>query len=80
LLSELKAARQEAGLTQYDLAKRLGKSQSFVGKLEMGERRIDVVQLRDFCSAIGIPFATFIARYEDALANSDAAAAESRNG
>lgn len=38
------AARDEAGLTQEKLAKRLGKHQSFVAKYEGGERRLDVVE------------------------------------
>lgn len=67
LLALLRAAREQAGLTQYDLAERLQKSQSFVGKCELGERRLDVVQLRDFCGAIGIDFTEFILQYEAAL-------------
>jgi transcriptional regulator with XRE-family HTH domain len=37
-------ARQKAGLTQQQLAKRLRRPQSFVSKYEGGERRIDVVE------------------------------------
>ena len=64
MLRQLKAARENAGLTQYDLAKNLGKSQSYVGKCELGERRLDLVQLRDFCDAIGIRFVDFILAVE----------------
>lgn len=66
-MAELRATREKAGLTQYDLAERLGRSQSYVGKCELGERRMDVVQLRDFCRAIGISFLGFIQRYEALL-------------
>jgi len=45
-LKRLKAARLEAGLTQVDVAKHLKKPQSFVSKLETGERRVDPVELR----------------------------------
>jgi ribosome-binding protein aMBF1 (putative translation factor) len=45
LISLLTAAREKAGLTQQQLADRLGKPQSFVAKYEGGERRIDVVEL-----------------------------------
>jgi len=44
LLSTLRTAREKAGLTQAQLADRLGKPQSFVAKYENGERRIDVVE------------------------------------
>ncbi len=44
LISLLVAAREKAGLTQQQLAKHLGRPQSFVAKYEGGERRIDVVE------------------------------------
>lgn len=45
LREQLVAARHEAGLTQLELAKRLGRPQSFVAKYEGGERRLDVIEL-----------------------------------
>lgn len=47
LLEVLILARREGGLTQEALAKRLGKPQSFVAKVERGERRLDVIE---FCA------------------------------
>ena len=47
-LARLKSARLEAGLTQVQVAKALGKPQSFVSKCESGERRVDVVELSAF--------------------------------
>ena len=47
-LGRLRAARREAGITQVEAARRLGKTQSFVSKSESGDRRVDVVELRDF--------------------------------
>ncbi len=44
LLTLLVAAREKAGLTQQQLADRLGKPQSFVAKYEVGERRIDLIE------------------------------------
>lgn len=61
-LIRLRRARQEAGLTQGQLADRLGQTQSFISKCERGERRLDVVELRAFCIAMGIPFTDFVAR------------------
>ncbi|MBK8870582.1 MAG: helix-turn-helix transcriptional regulator [Elusimicrobia bacterium] len=45
-LERLKSARLEAGLTQAGVAKILKKPQSYVSKCEMGERRVDVVDLQ----------------------------------
>jgi transcriptional regulator with XRE-family HTH domain len=44
LCKSLKAAREEAGLTQKELADRLSEPQSFVSRFESGERRLDVVE------------------------------------
>jgi transcriptional regulator with XRE-family HTH domain len=54
LLRVLVDARREAGLRQVDLAERLGKPQSFVSKVERGERRLDVVELIVVARAIGV--------------------------
>jgi transcriptional regulator with XRE-family HTH domain len=59
-LRQLRNAREEASLTQGDLAKRLRKTQSFISKCERGERRIDVIELRDFCKALGVSFTEFV--------------------
>lgn len=46
-------ARDRAGLTQQQLAKRLGKHQSFIAKYEGGERRLDVLEFVTIARAIG---------------------------
>jgi transcriptional regulator with XRE-family HTH domain len=53
LRAELRATRQKAGLSQRDLAAKLGVPHSWVAKVEAGERRIDVVELAWFLSACG---------------------------
>ena len=48
LVQRLKKARQEAGLDQTAVAKVLGVTQSHISKIESGQRRIDIVQLKLF--------------------------------
>lgn len=53
LLTRLRQARIDAGLTQQQVAERLGKPQSYVSKCESGERRIDAVELKRFAALYG---------------------------
>ncbi len=46
IIQKLKKARQSAGLKQNEVAKKLGKPQSYISKIESGERRIDIVELK----------------------------------
>lgn len=48
VIRKLKAARIAAGLSQEDVAKKLNKSQSYVSKVEAGEQRIDIIELKVF--------------------------------
>jgi transcriptional regulator with XRE-family HTH domain len=48
IVEQLKKARKEAGLEQAEVAKLLGKTQSHVSKVEAGQRRIDIVSLKEF--------------------------------
>lgn len=66
-LEQLRNARERKGLTQTQVAERLGQTQSFVSKVERGERRIDIVELRAICSAIGVSFGAFVSQMEKAL-------------
>jgi len=66
-LEQLKEARKKANLTQEQVAERLGQTQSFVSKVERGERRLDVVELRAFCKALEISFTSFITRFDKIL-------------
>ena len=45
--------RQDAGLTQAQLARRLGQYQSFVARVESGQRRVDLVEFLSLAEAIG---------------------------
>jgi len=48
LIERLKQARKDAGIDQMQVANLLDVSQSYVSKVEAGQRRIDVIQLKEF--------------------------------
>lgn len=50
----LRNLREQAGLTQADVAERLDKPQSFVAKYEGGERRLSVIEFVDVVRALGV--------------------------
>ncbi len=52
-LGKPKKERKVAGLNQTELAKALGQYQSFIAKVESGERRVDVIEFLDIAKAIG---------------------------
>ena len=57
LLHALIQARKDAGITQVELAARLGRRQTFVSKYETEERRLDVAEYIAIARAIGVdPF------------------------
>ena len=66
-ITHLKDERIAADLTQFDLALRLKSTQSFVSKVERGERRLDVLELRSWCKALGIDFSKFIKKLDSSL-------------
>lgn len=67
MLTCLIAARNEAQLSQAELAKLLGKPPSFVGKYELGERRLDVVELVVILKALDCKAADVIALIEERI-------------
>jgi transcriptional regulator with XRE-family HTH domain len=54
LVRFLRESREEAGLTQVQVAKRLGRYQSFITDYERGRKRIDAIELVAICDALGI--------------------------
>lgn len=50
----LKSSREEAGLTVRALGEKLGVHHSIIGKIENGERRIDVIEYVSYCAALNI--------------------------
>lgn len=60
LCGALRQLRIDAGLTQVQVAERLGTPQSFVSKYESGERRLDVIELKHVAEAIGTDLASVV--------------------
>jgi transcriptional regulator with XRE-family HTH domain len=52
LVALLKEKREAAGLTQTELASKLGEYQSFVARLESGQRRVDVIEFLELASML----------------------------
>ena len=67
LISVLREARMSAGVTQTDLAERLGNDQSFVSKYERCERRLDYIELRSICLALELDPLSFLRDFEKRL-------------
>ncbi len=60
IVRQLKKARQAAGLDQTTAAKRLGRTQSYISKVESGQRQIDIVELKQFASIYKKPIEFFL--------------------
>jgi transcriptional regulator with XRE-family HTH domain len=65
--SFLVAAREASGLTQAQIAERLGKPQSFISKYERGERRLDFSEFMELADVLRIDTKAFIDAYHSAL-------------
>lgn len=63
-LRQLRAARERVGLSQEQLAQTLRATQSFISKCERGERRLDLVELRAWCAALGVPLPKFVSEWD----------------
>lgn len=62
-------AREAAGLTQVDIAARLGKPQSYVSKCERGERRLDFTEFLEYADALELNLADFEQQYRQRVEN-----------
>lgn len=60
LIKKLIELRESKNVTQVELAHRLNKPQSYVSKIEILERRIDVIELRDWVNALDENIAIFL--------------------
>lgn len=63
----LQRLRIDGGLTQIQLSEKMGKPQSYVSKIEMGERSLQVYELFDYSAALGLPSEEIIKKLEAVL-------------
>lgn len=63
LTALLRQSRLDAGLTQAQLAEKLGQTQSYVSKYENGEQRLDLMELEAVCGAVDVSLLDFVRRY-----------------
>jgi transcriptional regulator with XRE-family HTH domain len=54
LVARLRSAREQSGISQTQLAARLGKPQSYISKVENGEKRLDIIETMTLCIALNI--------------------------
>ena len=60
IIERLKTARIEARLAQQEVADKLGKPQSYISKIESGERRLDVAEMKKFSAIYKKPVDYFL--------------------
>ena len=73
LLRQLIDARKAAGVTQEEVGRRLGKTQSHVSMCENREREVSIIDLWKWCGALGISMTDFVHQFEEALSYPDSA-------
>lgn len=60
VIERLRTRRRELGLSQEELADRIGLHKQFVSRVELGERRLDIVEFVDLARALGLDPGTLI--------------------
>lgn len=71
LIELLREYRLAAGVTQTELSARLGRAQSFVSDVERGQRRLDLVQLRDVSTALGLALPDLVREFDRRVEQSE---------
>jgi transcriptional regulator with XRE-family HTH domain len=69
MLRVLRDTREQVPLTQIELASKLNVTQVFVSKCEGGQRRLDLIELRAWCAAMGVSTSDFLKEVEVEIAN-----------
>ena len=71
-LSRLRLARQVAGVSQRELATRLGMHHSRINRVEDAKRALDLLEVRQWCQALGLSVVEFTRELDAALNAADA--------
>lgn len=71
LQQTLKELRTSASLTQLQLAKKLTKPQSYVSKYESGERRLDLIELREISECCGVTLIELVDKFESKISKGE---------
>lgn len=71
VLECLGGVRRDANLTQIELASRIGRTQAFVSSVERGIRRMDLLQVHDWCRACGVSMEVLGAMLDQRMGRAD---------
>lgn len=63
----LKECRMQSKMTQQELASHLGCSQAYISKYEQGQKRLDIIEVRNICHCLGISLPEIVRIFEDRL-------------
>ena len=61
----IQEARDELGITQRALARKVGRTETSISKIEAGNQRVDLVELLDIAIALRVPLKELAARFEE---------------
>ena len=67
----LRELRMGAGIKQSELCHALGKPQPYISAIETGNRRVDIVEIRDICGVLGVTLPDFVVALEAAIGADD---------
>lgn len=63
----LKESRIQSRMTQQELATHLGCSQAYISKYEQGQKRLDIIEVRNICHCLGISLPDIVNQFEERL-------------
>jgi transcriptional regulator with XRE-family HTH domain len=67
LIAMLREARELKAVSQRQLSKRLGREHTYILKIEKGIRRVDVVEMIQICSELGVDPLEIVAKVRDSI-------------